>query len=310
MHEIKRVVILGAGAIGAVYASKFFQAADFSTALLASGPRYDRLRREGLVVNGQTYHIPVRRVEDESAPPADLVLVAVKFHHLPQAVRDLRNVIGEETTILSVMNGLDSEEALGAAYGPDKVLYAVAVGIDGQRQGNRVTYTNAGKIVFGEADNRQISPRVRRVQAAFDRAGIAYETPPDMLRAMWWKFMVNVGMNQASAVLRAPYGVFQTMPEAQALMESLMREVVALAPAEGVHLVEQDIADWYPILHRLSPQGQTSMLQDIEAERKTEVEMFAGKVVALGEKHGIPTPVNETFLRLIRVLEQMQSPKR
>ena len=305
MHEIKRVVILGAGAIGAVYASKFFQAADFSTALLASGPRYDRLRREGLVVNGQTYHIPVRRVEDESAPPADLVLVAVKFHHLPQAVRDLRNVIGEETVILSVMNGLDSEEMLGAAYGPDKVLYAVSVGMDGQRQGNRITYTNAGKIVFGEADNRQISPRVRRVQAAFDRAGIAYETPPDMLRAMWWKFMVNVGMNQASAVLRAPYSVFQTMPEAQALMESLMREVVALAPAEGVHLAEQDIAEWYPILHRLAPQGQTSMLQDIEAGRKTEVEMFAGKVVALGEKHGIPTPVNETLLRLIRVLEQM-----
>ncbi len=305
MHEIKRVVILGAGAIGAVYASKFFQAAGLATSLLAGGTRYDRLRREGLVVNGQMYRIPVRHVEDEAAPPADLVLVAVKFHHLPQAIRDLRRVIGKETVILSVMNGLDSEEMLGAAYGPDKVLYAVSVGMDGQRQGNRITYTNAGKIVFGEADNRQISPRVRRVQAAFDRAGIAYETPPDMLRAMWWKFMVNVGMNQASAVLRAPYSVFQTMPEAQALMESLMREVVALAPAEGVHLAEQDIAGWYPILHRLAPQGQTSMLQDIEAGRKTEVEMFAGKVVALGEKHGIPTPVNETLLRLIRVLEQM-----
>jgi 2-dehydropantoate 2-reductase len=125
-----------------------------------------------------------------------------------------------------------------------------------------------------------------------------------MLRVMWWKFMVNVSMNPPSAVLRAPYGIFQSSPEARALMEALMREVIALAQAEKVNLTEQDIADWYPVLQTLSPQGKTSMLQDIEAERKTEIEMFAGKVVELGQKHGIPTPVNETMLRMIHVLEQ------
>ena len=96
--------------------------------------------------------------------------------------------------------------------------------------------------------------------------------------------MVNVGMNQASAVMRAPYGVFQTMPEAQALMEALMHEVIVLAEHAGVNLVEQDIADWYGFLNTLSPQGKTSMLQDIEAGRKTEVEIFGGKVVALGKR--------------------------
>jgi 2-dehydropantoate 2-reductase len=87
-------------------------------------------------------------------------------------------------------------------------------------------------------------------------------------------------------------------------METLMREVIALAQAEGVNLTEQDIASWYPVLQTLSPQGQTSTLQDIEAGRKTEIEMFAGKVVELGQKHGLPTPVNETMLRMIHVLEQ------
>jgi 2-dehydropantoate 2-reductase len=104
--------------------------------------------------------------------------------------------------------------------------------------------------------------------------------------------------------MRAPYGVFQSSPNAQALMETLMREVIALAGAEGIDLTEQDIADWYRPLRTLSPTGQTSMLQDVEAGRKTEIEIFAGKVVELGHKHGIPTPVNETMLRLIRVLEE------
>ncbi len=302
MQEIKSVAILGAGAMGAFFAARFLDAPGFSVTLVAGGERHDRLRREGLVVNGQAYHIPV--VDPETPhPPADLVLVAVKHHHLPEAVHDLRHAVGEQTTILSVMNGLDSEETLGGAYGLDKVLYGVSVGIDALRQGNQVTYTTPGKHYFGEATNVPVGARVRRVQAAFEQAGIPYETPPDMLRVMWWKFMVNVSINPPSAVLRAPYGVFQSSPEARALMEALMREVIALAQAEGVNLTAQDIADWYPVLQTLSPQGQTSMLQDIEAGRKTEIEMFAGKVVELGRVHGLPTPVNETMLRMIHVLE-------
>ena len=129
-----------------------------------------------------------------------------------------------------------------------------------------------------------------------------------MLRMLWWKFMFNVGINQASAVMRAPYGVFQTVPEAQALMEALMREVLVLAQAAHINLTEQDLLDWYPVLKRLSPQGKTSMLQDIEAQRKTEVELFAGKVIALGRQYGLPTPVNQTVYNIIHILEQRPSP--
>jgi 2-dehydropantoate 2-reductase len=113
-----------------------------------------------------------------------------------------------------------------------------------------------------------------------------------------------VGMNPASAVLRAPYGTFQSSADARALMVALMREVLGLAGAAGVDLVEKDIDDWYAVLDTLSPQGKTSMLQDVEAGRKTEVEMLAGKVVDLGQKYGIATPVNQTMLRIIRVMEQ------
>jgi 2-dehydropantoate 2-reductase len=145
------------------------------------------------------------------------------------------------------------------------------------------------------------------VQSAFERAGIASEIPADMMRMLWWKFMVNVGVNQASAVMRAPYGVFQSSPEAQALTESLMREVIVLAQCIGVNLGEQDLDGWYAVLKTLSPEGKTSMLQDIEAGRKTEVEVFAGKVVELGKANGVPTPVNQTVLNIIHVLEQYRA---
>jgi 2-dehydropantoate 2-reductase len=186
----------------------------------------------------------------------------------------------------------------------DKLLYTIFVGIDALRQGNRITFTNPGLVIFGEADNAVISERVKSIQAAFDRATINHETPPDMLRMLWWKFMINVGMNPTSAMLRAPYGVFQSSSDAQALMETSMREVIALAQHAGIDLGEKDIADWHAYLETLSPLGKTSMLQDIEARRRTEIDLFSAKVTELGGTYGIPTPLNQTMLRVVRVLEQ------
>ncbi|MBW2557841.1 MAG: ketopantoate reductase family protein [Deltaproteobacteria bacterium] len=305
MREIKKVAILGAGAMGAYFASRFFDTACFSTVLIAKDHRLDKLKTEGLIVNGKSYAIPAID-PDETDSPADLIIVALKHHHLKEAVPGLGKLVGDSTTIVSIMNGLESEEYIGSIYGTDKVLYAISVAIDALRQGNRITYTKPGKHYFGEARNIQhhLSQRVLRVQEAFDRAGIVYETPEDMIRMMWWKFMVNVGMNQASAVMRAPYGVFQTSPEAQGLMEALMKEVIALTDVMDVNLTNQDIEEWYSFLNVLSPQGKTSMLQDIEAGRKTEVEIFGGKVIELGKTHGVATPVNQTLLQIIRVLEQ------
>jgi 2-dehydropantoate 2-reductase len=302
MQEIRKVAILGAGAMGAYFAGRFFDTPGFATELIAKGRRLDRLRSNGLIVNGKSYAIPVTH-PDEAASPADLIIVALKHHHLEQAVQGLEKFIGDSTTIISIMNGLESEEYIGSIFGMDKMLYAVSVAIDAVRRGNRITYTRPGKHYFGEATNTRLSQRVRRVQEAFDRAGITHETPQDMIRMMWWKFMVNVGMNQASAVMRAPYGVFQTTPEARGLMDALMKEVIALAAVMQVDLTNRDIEEWYSFQKTLSPQGKTSMLQDIEAGRKTEVEIFGGKVVELGKHHGVPTPVNQTVLQIIRVLE-------
>jgi 2-dehydropantoate 2-reductase len=303
MQKIQKVAILGAGAMGAYFAGRFFDTPGFSTALIAKEDRFDKLTKNGLAINGKPYAIPVVH-PDQATSPVDLIIVALKHHHLEKAIHGLEKLVGDSTTIISVMNGLESEEYIGSIYGMDKMLYTISVGIDALRQGNRITYSKPGKHYFGHAVNTRISQQVLRVQEAFDRAEIVHETPEDMTRMLWWKFMINVGMNQASAVMRAPYGIFQTSLEAQGLMEALMKEVLALADVMNVNLTIRDIEEWYPILKGLSPQGKTSMLQDVEAKRKTEVEIFGGKVVDLGHTHGVPTPVNQTLFQIIRVLER------
>lgn len=297
------IMVLGAGALGAAYASYFYDTDPASIAFVASGARAERLKQDGLVVNGKYYAIPVL-TPGESAPPADLIIVALKHPQLANALPDLALFIGPQTVILSVMNGLDSEAIIGAMFGLDKVLYTIALGIDAQRSGNTVNFSKIGSLRFGEADNTILTDRVRRIQSLLDRAKIPHTTPTDMIRALWWKLMINVGINQASAILRAPYGLFQTCSHAQAIMEAAMSEVITLAQPENVNLTSRDIHDWYPVLNTLHPEGKTSMLQDIDAGRPTEVDIFAGKVIELGQKHGIPTPVNTMLLHTIKVIEQ------
>ncbi len=304
MRTIRDVHICGAGAMGTAYASLFTAAPGFEVAFVARGERRRRLTAKPLVINGRSHRILVVH-PDEVKRPADLVLVALKHHHLKGALKDINDMVGEGTIILSVMNGLESEERIGAVCGRQGLVYAVAVGIDAVRQGDAFVFGNPGRIIFGRDPLVSGDPVVARLREALTRAAIPHEVPADIRRAMWWKFMINVGVNQASAVLGAPYGVFQNSPDARELMVVLMREVISLAEQQGIDLSTADVEEWLGILATLSPDGKTSMLQDIEAGRKTEVELFAGHVVTLGDQHRIPTPVNATILRIIRALESM-----
>ena len=302
MPAIRKISIVGAGAMGAAYAAMFTDAVDFSVSFVARGKRYEGLKNRTFTINHKLYHVPVIHA-DKVVEPADLIIVALKHHHLAGAVGDIAALSGSDTAILSVMNGLESEKIIGAACGMDKLVYAIAVGIDAVHENQRVTFANPGKIVFGPMHDGGGGPSLVRIREALERAAIPCEIPPDIMRAMWWKFMINVGINQASAVLRAPYGVFQSSPDARVLIRSLMEEVVTLAKKAGIGLAEADIDEWDIIMKTLSPTGKTSMLQDVEAERKTEVEIFAGKVVSLGKEYRVSTPVNQTMLRIIKVLE-------
>ncbi|MGE5583638.1 MAG: ketopantoate reductase family protein [Bacillota bacterium] len=304
MKSIQKVYLSGLGAIGSSYASRLVEWEPDSLAVIAGKERIDRYRRNGITVNGKSYSF--RFVAPEAAEgPADLILIAVKQHHLEQCLKDIRNFVGPKTVILSLLNGITSEEIIGREYGMEKMLYSFVVGTDAVREGTSTSFSMLGTIVFGEKNNTVYSEKVTAVKELFDRAGIPYKIPEDMLRELWWKFMLNVGINQTSAVLKAPYRIFQQIGEARELMVMASREVIALSRKIGLNLQEEDIDSYIKVIDTLAPEGKTSMLQDVEAKRRTEVEIFAGTVIQLGRRYGVDTPVNEVLYRMIRTLEQM-----
>jgi 2-dehydropantoate 2-reductase len=302
--EIRSLLIVGAGAVGAAVAGIVGDSDPSAVSILAGGERLRRYRREGFLLNGARRDFALVSSADRSEP--DLVIVAVKSYQLPVAIEDMRNHVGPSTLVLSLLNGISSEDMLSAAFGRDRVPLAMILGIDAVREGNSNRFSGTGKIHFGDAVNVKgsWSERVSRIARFFERTGVACVVPEDMIRSLWYKFMINVGINQASAVLRAPYGVFQSMPEAKEVMESAMRETVALSKSLGTGLRDADVVAWYDTLMKLAADGKTSMLQDVEAGRKTEVEAFAGTVIDLGEAAGIAVPVNRTLFNLIRAIER------
>lgn len=307
MERIEKVYLAGLGAIGGAVSSRICEFDPGCLKIIADKDRIARYTKNGISINGKTYSF--HYVEpDKAYEKADLLLIAVKQHNLARAIEDVRGFVGSETVILSLLNGITSEELLAGEFGAEKLLYSFVVGTDTVKEGTATKFANLGKIVFGERTNGGLSPKVAAVKEFFERVHMPYAIPENMLREMWWKFMMNVGVNQVSAVLRAPYGIFCREGEARELMLSASREVVEISRKAGIGLTEEDIERYTAVLDGISPLGKTSMLQDVEAGRKTEVEIFAGTVIALGKKYGVPTPVNDILYRIIRSIEEMRSP--
>ena len=203
---------------------------------------------------------------------------------------------------MSLLNGVDSEEIIGERFGIEKMVYSYVTNIDAKKINNNIIHTTNGIIVFGNKDNSE-DRKTNIITKVFDDVNIEYTLSKDIQRDMWWKYMVNIGVNQTSAILGAPYGVFQSSEHLRELAKSAMREVVAIAQAKDISLTEDDVEH---SLHRIlehSKEGRTSMLQDVEARRLTEVDMFSKNICKLGKKYNIPTPINQTFFYMIKVIE-------
>lgn len=285
------VAVIGAGAMGALYAWHFHHTGH-RVVLVAAEERAERLG-QGLVINGEPITLPVSTPNDPVAP-VDLAIFAVKDRHLHRAIDDARHVIDRHTTIISVMNGLDSETVLAEAFEPEQVLLCVAAGMDAMREGARVWWTHPGRLLIGTRDGA-ITSRLTDLASWLDAAGLGQVVRQDMVHQIWWKFMVNTGINQASAAMRLPYGPFMQDGPARELMLALMHEVIAVSVAEGVNLGQADLDLWLAVLATMAPDGRTSMRQDVDAGRPTEVESFAGRMVEMGRRHGIPTPYNQAM---------------
>lgn len=271
--------------------------------IIADEKRIKRYKEEGIFCNGMRcdFHYVT---PDEKIEPADLIIFTVKFDGLEDAIHSVRNHVGDKTIILSALNGIISEEMIGQAYGFPKVLYCVAQGMDAVKVHNRLTYDHKGILVFGDRERGIISEKTKAVCDFFDSVQLPYQVDTNMLHRLWGKFMLNVGVNQTVAIYKSNYGEVLREGKARDIMISAMREVIAISEKEGVPLNEDDLNYWLDVLSTLSHEGKPSMAQDVDAKRPSEVELFSGTVIKLGEKHGIEVPVNKMLYERMKEIER------
>lgn len=300
--QIQKTAIVGMGALGLLYGNHIrnhcgLDAVEF----VMDQDRKEKYSGQDFVINGETKQF--RLTAAKEAEPADLLIVAVKYTGLMAALDVMKNCIDENTIIISVLNGISSEEIIGERYGKENIIYTVAQGMDAMKFGNSLQYTRMGELYVG-ALPKQDCEKLRRLTAFFKEIELPYVEEEDILYRMWSKFMLNAGVNQTCMVYETTYAGVLAEGEANRTMISAMREVVALANAEGISLSEKDINQYVDILKTLNPDGTPSMGQDRINKKPSEVEMFAGTVMRLAKKHDIYVPVNAFLYDSVEKIEK------
>lgn len=295
---IQTIDIVGLGALGVMYAEFFTKKlGKENVRILADKDRIERYKNDRITFNGEICDFQYCDAAKESRP-SELMLFAVKYGALETAMEENAHLVGENTILLSVLNGIRSEEDLGRRFGREKVVHCIAQKMAAMKEGNAAFCTNKGELAIGILDGGR-DENLSAVKEFFDRTGFAYSCPMDMRHAMWGKLLCNVGVNQTVSLFEGTYQSVQQEGEAREMMKAAMRETILVANAEGVALSDQDMEDWITVIDGLNPDGEPSMRQDSKAGRKTEVVLFAGTICELGKKHDIATPVNDMFLEKI-----------
>ena len=297
-----RTVIVGMGALGLLYAKQIADSlGQEAVAFAMDEDRLEKYRGTVFEINGEKRSFSMESCK--TAAPADLVILAVKYGGMAAAIDELRGYVGKDTAILSVMNGITSEKELAARYGWSHVVDTVAQGMDAVKFGNTLQYTKQGELCIG-AEREEQKAALERADAFLTAAGIPHRVEEDILHRIWGKLMLNVGVNQACMACETNYGgAVEPGSEANRLMLAAMGEVMELAGAEGVPLTEADRSFYVNLIGTLSPEGMPSMRQDAISRRPSEVEMFAGTVLRLAEKHRISVPANRYLYQRIRQME-------
>jgi 2-dehydropantoate 2-reductase len=308
MKQINTIALIGLGAIGCALAPRLQKAVGAKNfRVIAGGARKTRLETQGVTINGQNYRFNIV-TPDEKTGPADLVIVIVKYGALASAIKDIVHQAGQDTIIVSFMNGIDSEELIAAEYGWERMIYGFVRKSVVMKDGCCNYDPQQGRFFFGEARNERISPRIQAMTDLFTRAEIPYKIEPDMIRAIWLKFACNISENQSSAILGIPFGAWQVSAHANQVREMAFWEVIRIANQKGIDIGEADLLKQRKHLTSVPYYAnKTSMLQDIENGRTTEVEMLAGTICRMGIELGIPTPVNDLFYHSLKVLEEKNS---
>lgn len=302
MRDIKNVLICGLGAIGSIYADKIQKFNPDSLRVLVDEERFERYSSNPIIFNGNELYFNYILPNDNGFK-ADLVIIATKYDGLSDVIKNMKNFIQSDTVILALLNGVTSEKIIAETYGREKLLYSYFIGHSAVRTGRNVIHDDVNTIVYGSENTADIE-NVQRVKKYFDSVGINYKIPEDIMHSLWLKYMLNVSANQSTAILKLTFGEMLANEKCMDFAINIMKEVQKIAKAEGVKNTDIMIDETIAHLHTMIPDGKTSMLQDVEAGRKTEVDMFAGTVIELGLKHNIQTPYNQIIKEILDAIYQ------
>ncbi len=292
-----RVAVVGAGGVGGYFGGRMAQAGH-EVVFLARGAHLQALREQGLRVEsilGDFHIFPAQATDDpREVGPVDLVLVATKAWQLPQAAEAMPPLVGPETLVLPLLNGVEAPDILARVLGPEPVLGGLCH-ISAYKAGpGHIRHVGIQpRITFGERKGGR-TPRVERLHRILNACpGMEAVLSEDIRADMWAKLTFIAAFGGVGAVTRAPAGVIRRLPETRRLLEQAVREIVAVAQALGIALSEATVQQTMAFVDRLEPHVMASMQRDILEGRPSELEAQVGVVVRLGRQAGVATPVHE-----------------
>ena len=297
--KIRRIALIGAGAVGAYLIWSFERTANITFTVVAEGARAERLKRDGIIINGTHYPLCVQ--EPSQAGPQDLVFISTKYSALDEAIAMLSPLMGPNTLVLSLLNGVDSEDRVAQAVGPEHVVHSV-IRIASQRTGAEVRF-DPDRVIglsFGLPDTGTAEQwKLEALSALFAESRLRWQLSDNIVTDIWLKYASNIANNLPQAVIGAPAGLYLKSEHGLFLAQKLWSEVAAVAAVKGIHLAEDVL-----IFPGQSTSAKYSTLQDLEAGRHTEIDMFAGHMLRMSEEAGIPVPYCEYTYHAIKALEE------
>ena len=290
------IAIFGVGGVGGYFGGRLAEAGEHVT-FIARGTHLQAMLTHGLQVDSLKGDFVVRPVNATSDPaavgPVDVVIVGVKAWQVDDVAEAMRPLVGADTFVVPLQNGVESPAKLAKVFGTERVLGGFCRVISYVAGPGYITQTAGDPYVaFGELDNRA-SERAARLLAAFNRTeGVTAEIPPDIQAAMWSKFLLIASWSGIGAVTRAPVGVWSSLPETRNLWLEAMNEVRAVAQARNIALPDDIIERSTNYVDSLKPYATASMQRDVLAGRPSELDTLCGGVVRLGRETGVPTPTH------------------
>ena len=310
--EIRSVALIGAGAVGSfiAYALAGKDGVDFC--VVADGARKERLEREGIAVNNKKEIVTLRpRVcTPEEAKGADLLLVAVKYTALDSVLEDIRTICSPDTVVLSLLNGIDSEEKIAEVIDPAQIVYSL-MRVSSERRKDAegrdiVTFDPTIKwgVYLGEKGSPVKSARIEAIEDLFAGTTCSVYFMENILQDQWAKYASNICYNIPQAVLSVPFKAYFDSAHVQFLRDRLLKEVTRVGAAMGIEVPGPSLS-WDSCL----PTARFSTLQDLDAGRHTEIEMFAGVLMRKAAEVGVEVPYATFAYHAIKALEEKNDGK-